>query len=103
MISPAKKTSYGVSISTLNKADIGKIGIAGPLVNVILACIFGIIAVLTNLQIAAISAQINIWLGLFNLIPIGILDGYKIWQWSKGIWATMLFTCLGIFFLTALV
>jgi len=103
MISATKRTNLGISISTLNKEDVGKIGIAGPLVNLLLACIFGVIAVITNLQIASISAQINIWLALFNLIPIGVLDGYKIWNWSKGIWATMLIICLGIFFLTAVI
>jgi Zn-dependent protease len=36
---------------------------------------------------AFLGAAFNAWIALFNLIPIGILDGYKIFTWNKQIWA----------------
>jgi Zn-dependent protease len=32
-------------------------------------------------------AAFNAWIALFNLIPLGILDGFKIFSWDKKIWA----------------
>jgi Zn-dependent protease len=32
------------------------------------------------------GAFFNAWVALFNLIPIGILDGYKIFSWDKRVW-----------------
>jgi len=31
--------------------------------------------------------RINLWLAAFNLIPIPPFDGYKVFSWSKAIWA----------------
>jgi Zn-dependent protease len=68
--------------------DIGKISIAGPLTNIILASIFlGLIFLPTQFSwIFAIGAFFNSIIALFNLIPIGILDGVKIFYWNKIIW-----------------
>lgn len=68
--------------------DIGKISIAGPLTNIALACIFLGLNIMPNpyYWIFAIGAFINSWIALFNLIPFGILDGFKIFYWSKKIW-----------------
>jgi Zn-dependent protease len=29
-------------------------------------------------------------LGLFNMIPFGILDGQNIWKWSKKVYITLI-------------
>jgi Zn-dependent protease len=34
-----------------------------------------------------LAALLNGFIALFNLIPIGILDGFKIFSWDKTIWA----------------
>ncbi|MFH1682932.1 MAG: hypothetical protein ABIA37_03985 [Candidatus Woesearchaeota archaeon] len=98
----------------------GKISMAGPSVNFILAAVFfflisivygGLVKTvivigtglnnLYNLPLlvgaALIGFKINIWLGLFNLIPFGNFDGKKILDWSKSIWVTMV--AMGIFLL----
>jgi Zn-dependent protease len=36
-------------------------------------------------------AAFNAWIALFNLIPFGIFDGFKIFLWDKKIW-TLAFT-----------
>ncbi|WP_458455280.1 site-2 protease family protein [Methanobrevibacter sp.] len=76
----------------------GKISIAGPIVNIILALIFLAIAVMvypsafyseTSALIfiaCSIGYSINSFLATFNLLPIGNLDGSKVLRWNFGIW-----------------
>lgn len=70
------------------KRDAGLIGLAGPLSNILLAIIFGIaIRLIDYFQIVsifriapffALIVQINLFLAVFNLVPIPPLDGSKI-------------------------
>ena len=76
----------------------GKISIAGPLVNIVLALIFfGIflsfdktanVDLISNYlsTIGAIGFSINSYLALFNLLPIPPLDGSKVIRWNLPIW-----------------
>lgn len=70
--------------------DIGKISIAGPVTNIVLSiALLGAAPFVSNSfsWIFAIGAFFNAYISIFNLIPIGILDGYKIFSWNKKIWA----------------
>jgi Zn-dependent protease len=76
----------------------GKISIAGPVVNIILALVF--LAIATAIYpsafysetsslifvICAVGYSINSFLAVFNLLPIGNLDGSKVLTWNFGIW-----------------
>src|SRR5690606_41405996 len=33
-----------------------------------------------------IGASFNGWIAMFNLIPMGVLDGQKIFDWNKLVW-----------------
>ena len=68
--------------------DIGKISIAGPITNIILsgALLFAALIPSSIFPILLLGALINGYIALFNLIPIGILDGFKIFSWDKKIW-----------------
>lgn len=77
----------------------GKISIAGPVVNIALALVFLAIATVfyqsaftseTSFLIFIVSSvgySVNSFLAVFNLIPIGNLDGSKVMTWNIGIWA----------------
>jgi Zn-dependent protease len=70
---------------------IGKISIAGPLTNIalstaFLALAFPIVEYPSVAFALAVGAAFNAWIALFNLIPLGILDGLKIFVWNKLVW-----------------
>ena len=72
----------------------GKISIAGPMANMVLALIFIVIAALIyplklysgifNLLflICTVGFSVNSFLALFNLIPLYTFDGTKVFKWS---------------------
>lgn len=73
----------------------GKISLAGPAVNFILAILFlgfllsnpaGIVK-----TIAFYGFLINTWLALFNMIPFGNFDGAKILKWNKLVYGIFVF------------
>jgi Zn-dependent protease len=35
------------------------------------------------------GAAINAFMAVFNLIPFGVLDGLKVFRWSKAIWLVL--------------
>lgn len=76
-----------------NREETGKISVAGPLTNIILAGIcLGITIVTTGIitSIAFFIGYINAFLALFNLIPFGFFDGKKIFAWRKDIWGLLI-------------
>ena len=76
----------------------GKISIAGPVVNIALALVF--LAIGTAVYPSAFTSEtsviiftacmigysVNSFLAVFNLLPIGNLDGSKVLTWNVGIW-----------------
>jgi Zn-dependent protease len=75
---------------TADKEAVGKTSIAGPLTNIIL-CIgsFTLSFFLGSpfFEVAVSAAAFNAFIAVLNLIPIGILDGWKVFKWSKIVWA----------------
>ena len=63
--------------------EVGMIGLAGPLANVARALLFYF---LLPGDLGATGAYINLSLGMFNMWPIGPLDGAKVFKWSMPIW-----------------
>ncbi|MBO7718969.1 MAG: site-2 protease family protein [Methanosphaera sp.] len=90
----------GSPTGTITEEENGKISIAGPIVNIILALIFlGIqisiqpLVTVSNAYvmdylyiISAIGFRINSFLALFNMLPIPPLDGSKVIGWNMPIW-----------------
>jgi Zn-dependent protease len=71
--------------------DMLKISIAGVVTNMIFTATFLALAFLLPFNeytlMLVFSAYINAIIAIFNLIPLGILDGYKIFMLNKTVWA----------------
>ena len=83
----------------ITKKENGIISVAGPLTNYVLALLFlgGVLLFPGAKFVLAIGFNINLWLGLFNMIPLLNFDGAKIFNWNKWIWGGMV--AFGVFFL----
>lgn len=95
-ISPFKIISPGAVMigGMADKKTIGKVSIVGPLTNIPLALLFLLLTQVSQSFVAfgftfafALIAYINSSIAVFNLIPFGILDGFKVFSWNKVIWA----------------
>jgi Zn-dependent protease len=71
----------------VSKSKNGRISAAGPIVNIMLAAVFFamVFAPLPKLfkDVSYYGFIINSWLGLFNMIPFWLFDGYKVLKWNK--------------------
>jgi Zn-dependent protease len=86
-----------VVVLGLDKVDrtTGLCKAAGPIVNLV----YGSILLVTSLIIpkdlfplnlfVGYAAALNFMLALFNMIPIGILDGQNIWKWNKAFYVIL--------------
>ena len=83
---------------SITRRENGLVSAAGPLTNFILGIIFlGLGTIFPQLAwIFLIGFHINLWLGLFNMIPFGNFDGIKIFHWSIPVW--LLMVAFGVFF-----
>ncbi len=69
-----------------NPRERGTIALAGPVANLVLALLFLILFVSLNSSLRMVmgfGGAINALMALFNLIPAGAFDGFKILSWSK--------------------
>ena len=92
--------------NNISREQNGKISIAGPLVNIVLALIFLGLTPYINYNATDVSGFIisniiyfgffiNSYLAALNLIPISILDGAKVFRWNPLIWGiTFLFSVI---------
>ena len=60
------------------RRDAALISVAGPISNFLLAIILSILLRVTEAPYLIIFIQLNVMLGVFNLLPIHPLDGFKI-------------------------
>jgi Zn-dependent protease len=68
-----------------------KISIAGVITNLIFAVTFFTLTFVLPFNaytgVLLFSAYINSFMAVFNLIPFGVLDGYKVFSLNKKVWA----------------
>jgi Zn-dependent protease len=81
----------------------GKISLAGPLTNIILAIILAplLFVNFSNSLINTIIDSgylINAWLALFNMIPLWNFDGAKIYAWNRKVFYTMIISSAFLIF-----
>jgi Zn-dependent protease len=85
----------------ISKERNGKISIAGPLVNIVLALIFLSLSffIIEGFlgELFMFGFMVNSWLALFNMIPLWVLDGKKVLDWNKGVYVITLAITIGLF------
>jgi Zn-dependent protease len=75
---------------------------AGPLVNLVYGTILLIISILIPNEmyplniLIGVAASLNFMLGLFNMIPLGILDGQNIFKWNKVMYFFLVISLLSL-------
>jgi Zn-dependent protease len=79
-----------VMVSAAGTEGMGKISLAGPVTNIILSGALLSLATFVPsglVWVFLLSALLNGFMAVFNLIPFGIFDGFKIFSWDKKVWA----------------
>ncbi len=84
MIYPIVSKRWGYVVTSLTPRVYGLISLAGPLTNLFLALVFFNLGRIDSLFYLA--ARVNVFLALFNLLPIPPLDGSKVLLWDVRIW-----------------
>ncbi len=76
----------------LTKRKTAYISLIGPVINLIVGIVFGLIAFFAPIThvVCIPGMMINFWLGLFNMLPFPLFDGFKVYIWNKGIYAIFL-------------
>lgn len=86
-------------------AVIGRVSLIGPVTNLLMGGGFLLLTFVTHSvlhELAFIGAYINGILAVFNLLPLGILDGHKIFLWDKKAWAAAFLPAIGLLAFTFL-
>jgi Zn-dependent protease len=94
VISPFKIISPGAVMiaGAADKDTIGKTAVSGPFINLVICAGFLALTFVIpegNPFFVAVVfvAAFNAFIAVLNLLPFGILDGWKVFQWSKLVWA----------------
>lgn len=100
-IMPFKFIAPGAVIVQLgDRQKFGRVALIGPVTNLVMGFSFLLLSNLysgSNGQYFAIGASFNGWIAMFNLIPMGGLDGQKIFDWNKLVWGISMTMAMVLF------
>ncbi len=97
IISPGAVMIAGVA----DKETIGKTAVSGPLTNMVI-CVasFALTFIVSKtspfFDVVLLVAIFNAFIAVLNLIPFGMFDGWKVFQWSKLVWALAFVSSIAI-------
>ncbi|MBS3139321.1 hypothetical protein J4207_06475 [Candidatus Woesearchaeota archaeon] len=81
----------------VTKKENGLIAVVGSWTNLVLAVLF--LALMPVIPVvASYGVRINAWLAIFNMIPLWILDGKKVFVWNKLVWGATVVIGIGLLF-----
>ncbi len=87
---------YGIHHVVLSKHQNGLISIAGTLTNISIALLFGLFA--PQFFLTSSIVFINLFLAIFNLLPIPPLDGSKVFRWNPLVWIGTMALAFGLMY-----
>jgi len=103
---PGATVIYDSSGRGISREQNGKISVAGPLVNLLLCIPFGALLIYGgggNLFTAniitmtgMIGLQVNAMIAAFNMLPVSVLDGKKVFTWNKAVFVIMILAAFGM-------
>jgi Zn-dependent protease len=93
-----------VMIGLSDRSKFGRVALVGPLTNLAMGFSFLFLSVFFNSYSPyfVVGASFNGWIALFNLMPFGVLDGQKIFDWNKLIWGITMAAGSGLFIIAYL-
>ena len=93
-----------VVVGSTSRDQFGKIALIGPLTNIVMGFSFLSVIYLFSINniYLSIGASFNAWIALFNLLPFGMLDGQKIFDWNKKYWILMILVTSLLFIISYL-
>jgi len=93
VVSPFKIISPGAVMiaGVAGKDTVGKTAVSGPITNLMICTgsfAFTFLIPQRNpfFEVALFSAAFNAFIAVLNLVPFGMFDGWKVFQWSKLVW-----------------
>jgi Zn-dependent protease len=104
-IMPFKFIAPGaVMIGLSDRSKFGRVALIGPLTNLAMGFSFLLLSFFFDSfsPYFAAGASFNGWIALFNLMPIGVLDGQKILDWNKVVWGITMAAASGLFIIAYL-
>lgn len=69
--------------SRANRREMAIIALAGPLMNILVALVSSVVK---SIPLFYNLMTTNIILAIFNMLPIGILDGARVFSYSRSLW-----------------
>jgi Zn-dependent protease len=94
----------------ISREENGKISAAGPITNLVLCIPFaGMLLYGLSMSgstmnlftlVGMIGLQVNAMIAAFNMLPISVLDGRKVFAWNKGVFVVLIVAAFGILIAT---
>ena len=90
-----------VIVGISDKEKLGKVALIGPITNLVMGFVFLLLSYLyPYLLYFNIGASFNAWISMFNLLPFGVLDGQKIFNWNKVVWSFTMAITMTLFIIS---
>jgi Zn-dependent protease len=100
---PGATVIYDINGRGISREQNGKISVAGPIVNLVLCIPFAALLIYGGTgsivtMIGMIGFQVNAMIATFNMLPVSVLDGKKVFAWNKAVFAIMILAAFGALF-----
>jgi Zn-dependent protease len=93
-----------VMIGLSDRSRFGRVALIGPLTNIVMGFSFILATyIFPNYLYLYSGASFNGWIALFNLLPFGVLDGQKIFDWNKIVWGITIALAMTLFIIGNLI